>query len=170
MTDQAEFKGAHDCARRTGTAPRRLAFGPFQVRRLGPRFLLLQTEAGAHIELAQVEALHQAFALMVPERDFVVLVDKRTRYSFSFEAQRILYKVPRLLAVALLLESRAQLPAIRSTLDVGKEHAHCKIHFYYELQPALRWLRSLLKGQPSWVDAADGHALDQPHADVHGRA
>jgi len=149
MTDQAELSGTLDSASGAGMAPRRLAFGPFRLRRLGQRFLVLQTEAGAHIELAQVEALHRALAMMVPEQGFVLLVDKRTRYSLSFEAQRILYKVPRLMAVALVLESAAQLPAVRSTLVVGKEHAHCKIQVYYALQPALRWLRSVLQQQPT---------------------
>lgn len=145
-------QGVRDGADREVPSPRRLALGPFRLRRLGRRFLMLETEAGAHIEAAQVEALHRAMALLAGGDWFVVLVDKRTRYSFSFEAQRILYKVPRLAAVAIVMESPSQLPALRSTLDVGKEHAKCKIHFYYALQPALRWLRALIRERASWTD------------------
>lgn len=132
-----------------------LEIGPIVVRRLGRHKLALRAAAEVEICLADVLGLHRCLAEatdVAGESWFVLLIDKRQRYSYSFEAQRALLEIPQLEAMAVLLSTVAQLPALRSMMEISKPRGRYPIREFFEIRPALRWLQSRVLDRESSDD------------------
>jgi len=115
------------------------------VRRLGPRLLAMQSVHGAQVSVDHVHDLLHCFHVLAKGDWFVLLVDKRTRYSISFPAQHRLFAAGGLAAVAILFSANVQEPAMFTLLEVGRRSLTIPLEHFFAPKPAIRWLRSIVK-------------------------
>ena len=117
----------------------KLSFGTISL--LSNNLAEIIADDGIVIDEAMVDGFHD-FLLSNLDAPFLLLINKKNSYCYTFEAQKTIISLKEIKAIAVVLGTPGALMSTETLLDMNK-NSHCNLQMFNLRDEALNWLENL---------------------------